>query len=718
MLMSKRSGEHLHPPAGRELEVALWFLRGVLAADRQGMLVGGRMRSGEKLATLVLSGSPEDPAVALEWRDLPGREPEAGDRPTWLPDRARLEGLPILDETWLVGLPVVPARIAESNEIMRVLLVMEAERHLMLSTQPMTAFRAEYAAAEHLLEVFFGSNEAGVEGIPAEIQVTDQPLHELLAPELRRLGVRCRYLDSVPALLQEAVDSLRQYLGEPPAGPASGAKGLDRPLLAETPGGELRLREPAASDPASASDPGPPPRDLGAPPGRPASAPEPRRWSRIPENDDIGAWRTVNRQLSTIAMSSMPDGLGGDRRLLARYFGGEQAAREVLQDPELSAFAVSALSEWLWIDHRPGGRGSTHAEQMLAGEVEGVSLVPPERILLEAMSEAPVSLYVVRSVEPGRSLVLEDLLRGGRLEVRDRALSETARVEMAVAARVYPVGDPVGGTHFISGLGPPLSPFQIGGAQQLLDDLGLETTSKALRRGAHLFGRIWHWRQELPEIPLLRTTDGEDMELHHGTFRARHPAKAWQALAAQPELEPGDDDQVLIWLEPGGSASGPKIIAHLRLDGYRIDVETNSAARWERVRARLEGLDRVTLDDHESQSVQEALAAFKEVEESGTGEAEAVSDSASHTDLPVDLADPEILEAIREELRERQLAWLDEPVPALGGETPRDAVRTAAGRRRVQQMIRAMPAVSLGEGVPPIEPPRDELRRRLGIPEE
>jgi hypothetical protein len=43
------------------------------------------------------------------------------------------------------------------------------------------------------------------------------------------------------------------------------------------------------------------------------------------------------------------------------------------------------------------------------------------------------------------------------------------------------------------------------------------------------------------------------------------------------------------------------------------------------------------------------------------------------------------------EFKERHYAgWMDMPIPALGGKTPREAVRTRHGKRRVDVLLREM----------------------------
>lgn len=54
---------------------------------------------------------------------------------------------------------------------------------------------------------------------------------------------------------------------------------------------------------------------------------------------------------------------------------------------------------------------------------------------------------------------------------------------------------------------------------------------------------------------------------------------------------------------------------------------------------------------------------------------------------------PEVLaEAIEKALRRSYANWSDEPIPALGGKTPRQALATAAGRERVRGLLRSYEA--------------------------
>ncbi len=56
---------------------------------------------------------------------------------------------------------------------------------------------------------------------------------------------------------------------------------------------------------------------------------------------------------------------------------------------------------------------------------------------------------------------------------------------------------------------------------------------------------------------------------------------------------------------------------------------------------------------------------------------------------PEDELPPEVQQRLVRDLKERHYAdWPDQPLPALGGKTPRDAARTRRGRAQVDLLLR------------------------------
>ena len=78
------------------------------------------------------------------------------------------------------------------------------------------------------------------------------------------------------------------------------------------------------------------------------------------------------------------------------------------------------------------------------------------------------------------------------------------------------------------------------------------------------------------------------------------------------------------------------------------------------------------------------------------------SSAATIPNLP-----PEALaEAIEKVLRRTYANWSDEPIQALGGKTPRQAIATATGRERVRGLLRSYEA---GEKVQAAQQGRREI---------
>jgi hypothetical protein len=78
--------------------------------------------------------------------------------------------------------------------------------------------------------------------------------------------------------------------------------------------------------------------------------------------------------------------------------------------------------------------------------------------------------------------------------------------------------------------------------------------------------------------------------------------------------------------------------------------------------------------------------------------------------------DPAVFEAVEEWLERREIQWCDEPVPALGGLTPREAAADPTRREALERLLvdfEARNRDALGKGVVAMRPER--LRRHLGL---
>ena len=115
---------------------------------------------------------------------------------------------------------------------------------------------------------------------------------------------------------------------------------------------------------------------------------------------------------------------------------------------------------------------------------------------------------------------------------------------------------------------------------------------------------------------------------------------------------------------------GRRVLATLTLTPTTLEVEAMSQQRLDNCCQRLEQLlgDRIHLAGTEAKSVGQALRESK---------------PRAEPKEPV-MPPPEVIAEIEEKMLRQ---WIDDSIPALGGLTPREAVKTPEGRRRVLELI-------------------------------
>jgi hypothetical protein len=139
-----------------------------------------------------------------------------------------------------------------------------------------------------------------------------------------------------------------------------------------------------------------------------------------------------------------------------------------------------------------------------------------------------------------------------------------------------------------------------------------------------------------------------------------------------------------------------RIRAHLELSGDELHVHANREARFERVLATIRALD-------------PSVTVLRETREPA-GDGRTVQRLAARTPATSatfldPAADPAIAAALEEMARKYETAWLDEPIPALAGHTPRE---------RANDPIRLLDSFPQDTGRPGTMSPA-RLRAALGL---
>jgi len=314
-------------------------------------------------------------------------------------------------------------------------------------------------------------------------------------------------------------------------------------------------------------------------------------------------------------------------------------------------------------------------------------LTSDERAWLQAQQRAWLGIWEIAATEPGVGVTARDLLSGQTRRIVEKKASQQLTVRDAVLARVV---DHEGASYFC-GMYPRLLPPTavaplVGKIKRRartkgdvpIEALATEDLGLALVKQWAKAVRDEEARQSGPRK--LVNTDGEDLVLTTDHFdiepgeRARIEG-ALRAIDGIEEEEAEDGRMKLVLLRPGNAVHAHwdnTVVAHLVLEGERLRVETNSKQRADRLRALVEQTC--------APSLRHRLREHTDP-----------TSSAQRPGAPRLPHEPsaEEKQALCQLKQQHYRAWLDAPVPMLGGKTPRQAVRTATGRQRVDVLLRS-----------------------------
>jgi hypothetical protein len=380
----------------------------------------------------------------------------------------------------------------------------------------------------------------------------------------------------------------------------------------------------------------------------------------------------------------------------ARRFGADAIARGVKDTfgaRAVSRQLVDPLLVYGWpVAGKPLAAHFLHAQR--------ARVDADERTWIELQLATCLSMWEILRVEHGKGVDAVDLLTGERCFVHEVMGSEVLVARDAILARVV-VHDDVAvfcGIHE-SMLGPLAADEVLAGFRA--SGLARGDWSAAVR-----LIELWHEQLSAAErkraSPMkLANTDGHEVATIEDHFALARGAlePVFDKLAALDGVLVDERDRkgARLTFTRAGNATNAwwtnTVLGSARLTPTRLIVSSNSIERADALAARVrEVVDRLATWKKRTREELPAMLGG----ESLVIDAQAVaSPAASMTD------------AFR--------AWLDSPIPTLGGRSPRDAVRDEAGRRCVHVMLKDMENRHARKPVDDVDPAR--LRRELGLDE-
>jgi hypothetical protein len=452
-------------------------------------------------------------------------------------------------------------------------------------------------------------------------------------------------------------------------------------------------------------------------------------------------WRRLRRELDKLPNAMLSEA--------TRYFGptgvfeawaefnlwpeGDDSGNSVVDEdsPYAQLFASWFIYDWLPdpYDTKVPDRAREITAAMAYLQRKAAHLSPIQRAYIESCSAAAFSFHEILKCEPGRGFRLCDVLLGTEVEVLEESGSQHATPGDLLFAKIVAIE----GVALMEACAPVLlSP------QEKIPVIELRRKMASARTGlsgVQLLREYDHELRELlltlserrlnPSPPAMCNTDGDPLEFHTLRFDL---ADATEAAIRLRDLAAGVEDSdfevglerdaagrvvraEFPWLriEAPDAATQNTVLGHLRIEARRLTAEVNSAKRAAALRRLIE----VRLPQARvlPTVVQSSQAFIEEAHERAMTGAFLSRDEETERFQRL----PEIQAALRETVRRHYRSWPDEPLPALGGRTPRQAIGDPDGRDAVEallrqferDMVRHDPAANAGIV--------DELRAALGM---
>jgi len=370
--------------------------------------------------------------------------------------------------------------------------------------------------------------------------------------------------------------------------------------------------------------------------------------------------------------------------------------------------------------------GRTLAELFV--EKEGKRLSDTEKELIEAISRTPFSFHEIVRIDPGRGFALRDVLTGEEVDVLERAGSAHAREGDILYGRVVRVA----GMAMLYGCGGYAIPQM---RKPSIIDLRKRLRRKKKKIEATVLadceeeirGEYVRLSSSLFRGPVLCNTDGELMEFRTLHYEIDSPERAFSGLASLSVLDTEstlrstaklDEDGGIRHVEipwtregRGKSALDTTILGFLTIDGRSLKVEVNSAGRQERIQKEIEARLGPGAR-YKTTVIRSADYMMKEIRR------HAPRKEARETEHDRLMQIPEVRERMAALFAAHWSGWADEKIPALGGKTPRQAVKTADGRESVEALLRSAERDAAGDRHISREmlEALEGVRRTLGLP--
>ena len=428
-----------------------------------------------------------------------------------------------------------------------------------------------------------------------------------------------------------------------------------------------------------------------------------------------------------------------------KYFGPSAAAEawdefslwsDLPLDPEAEPEVESAFIPWFVFNWVPDNAEVSAAEHLPETPValhylehECARIDSYHRRFVEEIFSQSYSFFVVTDVDPGNGMTLKDLFVGGETYVHERQATTMLNKGSIIYSRIIAMD----GDAIMVGCAPTVIP-----PAYLNDFIDMRETFE--KRVGRIDGDVlreydielrtiyYDIREDLhnPVPPQVHNTDGDPLQLTKLHYALScMPREALDALATLALVEDAEEltdgahfDQQgelksveFPWLKKGNRQNpgwDNTLLGHIAIDGQELTVDVNSQERADAIKRK------ITRRLGKRASFRHAViqSPKKMLEEAARGDSDDGLPFAGSSSEELQ-ALPEVQEKLREMADQHWKAWMEAPLPALQGATPREAAKTSSGRERLEALF--LQFEQYNESPQPFSADVASLRRALGL---
>jgi hypothetical protein len=346
---------------------------------------------------------------------------------------------------------------------------------------------------------------------------------------------------------------------------------------------------------------------------------------------------------------------------------------------ELGAAGLSdsGFFEWYLLDYRPKSTGRTMVEEYLRRR--GPRLDDAQRELLESWRDLRYGLWEVQRIEKGRGAEIQDVFSGDSLFVADVNLSNSGSQWDCLIGRMHRWK----GQWIFAGNGLLVPRGHLNALRERVEAGSRDTGMSAAE---YFRSRSHQWRREIvgmadrfKENLKIVNFEGDPIEFSAAEYEVTDPAQAASALLHTGEFEEtqesGTASRAFAWLETGKKKDNRRSYGRIEIRDGVLRLECNSRARLAKGKR--------LVKKHAGKWLRHLRDTFESLDDARRRAKE------SPEPEPASSIDPAVeREIILKYKAKHYETWPDEALPALGGRTPREAVRSREGKAAVEALLR------------------------------